>query len=609
MSDRISRLRTVAPALALSALAGLAMVGPVYGQSAEDPCGRGLSEIDFGDSSTEIVQIRSFAAGSGLAANGEGPVAPSDLCLVKLIVGPGNPGPADAPSTSSGIGIEIWLPARKSWNERYVGLGQGGYAGGEAYKSLEQSALGDSWFGRNATSLLEQGYAISLSDDGHSYGGGRDGSFALNPDGSRNWPLIADWAYRALHVTAERAKTVIEAYYGEPPEYSYWNGGSTGGREGLMLAQRYPHDYDGIIVAYPAINWPRFVTGIMWGQVVMQNDLGAPIAEDKLIAVNEAAIAACDSTLTGQPDGFITDPAACRYDPLRDPDILCLDEGGKNRSAACLTRTEAAAVNKIWYGPRIDGEMVPPDDDNGWSISLADGQLWYGYNRGSLLHNSPVSYDTGPAGLTPFTIGSDWLAIVMGDPAFTTPAFSNESGAGEDRWKEIGYTGNLSFASIMSKSLELFSSINGTDNPDLREFKAAGGKIIHWHGLADNQIPAAGSVHYYERVVEMMGGLDRTRDFYRFYLAPGMGHGVTGGPGVEPPVPGGIADNPIAPNNAMLPLLVDWVENGREPEEIVAVSDDSDNPHLTRPWCMYPDKLTFDGDDISDFGSYRCVAR
>jgi feruloyl esterase len=252
--------------------------------------------------------------------------------------------------------------------------------------------------------------------------------------------------------------------------------------------------------------------------------------------------------------------------------------------------------------------MIDPAVDNGWHApALSPGQLWYGYARGALLHNNTFTFGVGPAGDTPFVIGSDWIALTLRDPSYATRDFSNETGQGQDQWRKIDYTGPRSFASVLSKSQQTFRDLNPTDNPDLEAFRAAGGKIIHWHGLADNQIPAGGSVRYYESVVRRMGGYAATQGFYRFYLVPGMGHGLAADPSVRPPVPGGDTRPPFGANNGLLPLLRDWVENGKAPDSIEAVSPASQPPVRSRPWCLYPKRLKFLGGNSERAASFTCA--
>ncbi|MFS3135592.1 tannase/feruloyl esterase family alpha/beta hydrolase [Gluconacetobacter sacchari] len=510
-----------------------------------------------------------------------------DMCLLKITIGPGaNNGPNE-PSTSRGIGLEVWVPSPADWNQRYLGVGEGGYAGLPDVQDTNALSV----IGQSALRAGEDGFLTVNSDDGHSAGGGSDGSFAFRPNGKLNWPLLEDWAYRSLHMMVLAAHDIARNFYGREPKFSYWSGGSTGGREGLMLAQRYPHDYNGIISAYPAINWPSFVPSIMWPQVVMNRDLGHPISPGKLELVTQRAIAACDTFIAGRHDGYISDLASCHYDPVGDTGLLCPES--KGGSDSCLTKGEAVAVDKIWYGPTIDGKAISPGSDNGFEPSLSLGHLWYGYNRGVVLYNSPLTYGVGPAGVTPFTIGAHWLAIAAGDPALADRSLKSGSVLARDGWKTLGYSGDKSFSSVFIRSLQQFGSMNGTDSVDLREFYKASGKIIHWHGLADNQIPVGGSVNYYERVADAFGGFDNIQGWYRFFLAPGLGHGRTGAAGLHPPVPGGNANDGFGINYAILPALERWTEAGVAPAVIhVSRKDDAEGERF---WCPYPAHLTVGG--------------
>ncbi len=573
-------------------------------------CDDGLTSLDFGDAQSKVVSARMIAAGAPVSAVQLTPAAtaaaPVDMCLVKIIVGPGNPGSADDPATSAGIGIEVLLPAKSAWNHRYIGMGNLVYAGGAAHQDPKKVSTVTS-FGMGQ---VAQGYVISSSDDGHA--GPADFSpyysdWIMKADGKPNTALLEDWAARAPHETAVKTKALIKAYYGKGPEYSYWNGTSTGGREGLMLAQRYPRDFNGIISAVPAINWPSFAPSSVWPQVVMHQDLGGPIPAEKLIAANNASIRACDSDLTGQHDGYISDLSSCRFDPTRDTALLCTSSGGTNSTSACLSLAEARVLDKIWYGPRTDGDAVDPAVDNGWNFPrLSKGQIWYGYNRGTLLHDNPFAFGTGVAGADAFTVGADWMALTMGNPAFGSPAFTNKLGKGEDLWRTLDYAGDQSFAAVIAKSQLRFADLNATDNPDLSEFKKAGGKIIHWHGMADTQIPAGGSVHYYESVLERMGGLPAVQEFYRFYLVPGMGHGLPSDPTVRAPVPGGDTSPLFGANSGLLPILREWVENARAPNDIAAESSPSMGAVRKRLWCAYPRKLRYLGGDPDIAASFAC---
>ena len=321
------------------------------------------------DANTAVLLVKAFKQGDPILLSGSAtaqtPTAANDLCLVKLNVGPGNPGPADAPSTSPGIGIEIWLPSAANWNSRLHVLGGGGWAGGPQGSTAEIAG-----FPSAAAAAGTEGAVSASTDAGHpdTTGGG---SFAMNPDGSINTTLWEDFASRGIHEMAVKSKALATAYYGRAPQYAYWEGGSTGGRQGLKLAQDHPDDFDGIVANFPAINWTRFITAELYPQVVFQRDLaGVPLTQAQQDLVSNAAINACD-VVGGQHLGFILDPAACRYDPTNDPGVICTANGGTNATADCVTPVQATAVNKIWYGMTADGSAPSPATDNGWA-SFAD---------------------------------------------------------------------------------------------------------------------------------------------------------------------------------------------------------------------------------------------
>ena len=264
-------------------------------------CDDGLKSLDLG-SGASVTLVKAFKNGDALslaspAAAGSITVR-ADVCLVKVLVGPGSPGPAGAPSTSAGIGIEVLLPAPATWNERYQAFGGGGLAGGPDITSL--SAIGLTSLHPEAVSAAMDGFVVSITDAGHSVDQSQ-GLFAVNPDGSFNETLFRDFAERAAHEMALKTKALARAFYGKEAKFSYWIGCSTGGRQGLMEVQRHPEDFDGVLAGAPAINLDK-VPGL-WPPIVMQQDLGSPIADAKLDAANAASIAACDTALTGLSDG------------------------------------------------------------------------------------------------------------------------------------------------------------------------------------------------------------------------------------------------------------------------------------------------------------------
>src|SRR5690349_6010826 len=213
---------------------------------------------------------------------------------------PANPGicrvTAITTHPPAGDKVKIWIGIPTSnWNGRFVGIGGGGFSGGSAAGINPPLALG---------------YASGSTDTGHE---GGSGSFALDANGRLNWQLIRDNAHAGIHEMTVTGKALTQAMYGAAPRYSYFNGCSTGGRQGLMEAQRYPEDYNGIVSGAPAINWTRFIPQELWGAILM-NSTGNPVPACKLAAATAAAIAACDS-IDGVKDGVIEDPQRCAYDP------------------------------------------------------------------------------------------------------------------------------------------------------------------------------------------------------------------------------------------------------------------------------------------------------
>jgi feruloyl esterase len=335
----------------------------------------------------------------------------------------------------------------------------------------------------------------------------------------------------------------------------------------------------------------------------MQQELGGPIARAKLAAVTAAANAACSIALTGQPDGYISDPSACRYDPTTDTSLLCVSAGGTDATSSCLTMDEASAVNKIWYGPTADGTVRPPATDNGQSPvgALGPNQLWFGLGRGTLLAGH--IYWDGLAGQIPSTIATDSVALALGNAAFAQPNFVNATGNGQNQWRTIGYTGSTSFAEVFAASQQRLGDLSSTSNPDITAFRNRGGKLLMWHGTADSLIFPQGSINYYEAVAASAGGYAEAQKFARFYLAPGIDHCMLAGVSrTNPPAPGGRVDNP---NAALIEVLQGWVENGEAPDQIAATSAAGVTPVRKRPWCLYPKKLKYVGGDLNT-GNFTC---
>jgi hypothetical protein len=311
-----------------------------------------------------------------------------------------------------------------------------------------------------------------------------------------------------------------------------------------MEAQRYPQDYNGILSGAPAINWNRFHPQQLWGPVLM-NAMMNPVPECKLSAAAAAAIAACDAN-DGVKDGVLEDPKRCNYDPKP---LVGVTAG----TCGSFTEADVQVIRRLWDGPRRE--------DGGF--------LWYGLPRGADMNALWTSRGAPPRPQI-FGIAQDWFRYFLTqDPKFDantiTPA------AYERFWDQ---------------SVEQFGLVFGTDNPDLTDFRNSGGKAIVWHGWADQLITAHGTIDYYERVIKQMGGAEKTSEFLRLFMAPGVAH-CGGGQG---PAPSG-----------QLEALLAWVEEGRAPATLTAVRRDQSGAIIrSRPLCQYPLVAKYRGSGSTD---------
>jgi feruloyl esterase len=310
----------------------------------------------------------------------------------------------------------------------------------------------------------------------------------------------------------------------------------------------------------------------------------------------------------GQHLGFVLDPSQCRYDPTRNATVLCAGVtgnggvAGTSTSASCVSLAEAQAMNKIWYGQTADGTNPDPAVDNASSPMLASSnQLWWGLTRGANVALLAGSMNGVAA---PFTIASDMVALELQDPTIATPSFTNATANGVNRWMALKYA-DMAFAYSEGVALQpSFGNIN-TDNPDLTMARDRGAKILSYHGLADQLITSMGSVNYYTRLSNVMGGNVATNKFNRLFLIPGMGH--CAGVGTVSGSAGPTADTnsvPLPAANQLFNALEDWVENGNAPDTLVLSSA---NSSVTMPVCPYPKKASYGGTgSITAAASYTC---
>ncbi|MFI6279808.1 tannase/feruloyl esterase family alpha/beta hydrolase [Streptomyces sp. NPDC050988] len=435
------------------------------------------------------------------------------ICQVRLLV-------------PESVNIAVSLPV-DGWNGRFQGVGGGGYAGVLTPPDAAAKA----------------GYAAASTDTGHA-GSPASGAWAWSPTGMKQ-DLITDFAHRSIHEATVKGKAVTEAYYGRAAAYSYWNGCSTGGRQGLMEAQRYPGDYDGILSAAPAINWDRFIPAELWPQIVMRESSHV-VAPCTFEAVDKAVVAACDGE-DGVTDGIV-DPRTCRFDPSK---LI----GEETACGTAITAEDAAVVKKIWQGPRRqDGSF-----------------LWYGPTPGTTFTGLAGSTPAGePA---PFPITADWFRWWLAKDA-------------DFDWRTVT---TATFADYFDQSRAEYHDVLGTDDPDLGAFRSGGGKLILWHGWADQLIFPQGTVDYFQRLTAEMGGPHRTERFARLFMAPGVAH-CAGGPGAAPIDP--------------LAALVTWVEDGHAPKTLPGR-----NGVITRPLCRWPAVARYRGHgSTDDAANFRCAA-
>ncbi|GCB51987.1 tannase/feruloyl esterase family alpha/beta hydrolase [Streptomyces sp. NL15-2K] len=437
--------------------------------------------------------------------------------------------------------VRTWLPV-SGWNGRFQGLGGAAYLAGD-----NGVALG---------TAVKNGYAAVSTDAG--VGDALDTSWALTSEGQVNTALLKNFASRSQHEAAVVGKEVVDGFYGKGPAYSYFTGCSTGGRQGYMEAQRYPDDYDGILADAPAVNWDEFEVATLWPQVVMNNEKIFP-SKCEFDAFTSAAVKACDS-LDGVKDGLVNDPSRCDFDPRRLIGTKVVCEGKE----LTITAADATVVRKIWDGPR----------------TTSGKKLWSGVPIGadiSALAGVNGSDADGNVAGAPFKVPADWVKLwVAKDPSLDL--------------SKITYS---RFTQLFKQSQAEYDKVIGTDDPDLSGFRKSGGKLLSWHGLADQYIPTRGTVKYREQVEREMGGTKPVDDFYRLFLAPGTNHcGLNGGDGS--------ADG--------LAALTAWVEQGKAPETLPATLTNDSQQSVTRDLCSYPQVSRYNGHgDPAVASSFRCV--
>jgi feruloyl esterase len=408
------------------------------------------------------------------------------------------------------IGIEMRLPT-KAWNGKFMEYGCGGACGLIYNPQLREP--------------LSRGYATIASDMGHS------GQTNLYTYASMS--AIIDFTYRATHVVALVGKEATDMFYGKPPKKSYYMGCSTGGVQGVIEAQRFPNDFNAILVSAPAYSsGPSYLA---WGAHANLDKNGNGIMDpDKLPMVRKAVLDACDA-LDGLKDGLLMDPTQCKWDPGA---IEC--KAGVN-TKQCLTHDEVEVVRKIYAGPMN--------------------------SKGELL-----SY--GPAGMQ------------RGSEYGWSPSFIAPKGQKATRLEDVASSFGRGFYPTVAANAfheydydtdpqrgDILSWLRYGMNPDLRRFRDAGGKMILYHGWDDNEVAPGSSVDYYQTTSMTMGGYEATQKFFRLFMLPGVGHCRRG--------PGGDAGD-------FLTALENWDDKGQAPDEMIMFHLKKEQNYLGLPRPIYP---------------------
>lgn len=561
-------------------------------------CDESLKTAFKPDADTQVLFVKAFKQGEALSLAATPPAdavkAAADVCLVKLLVGPGNPGPVGAPSTTAGIGLEVWLPALAKWDGRIRAEAPGAFMGNPDITS--PTGVGMPGLGVFAA---ENGTVTVVTDGGNT--SGFFGTYLTLPDGTPNtlgWKQIS---YQAVHEMSLKTKALAMAYYARPADKSYIYGCSSGGRAVYQSAQMFPGDYNGIVADAVSLDQTQYFPALMWPQLVMQRDLadkGLPLlSKAKRDLVSTAALQACDAAVNGTHDGYLSNYEQCKYDPTKDAGVLCTSDGGTNTTTACVTKTEAQVFNKIWYGVTADGSVPDPAVDNGVNTFRAPNQLWWGRKRGTGLDPVADSSSNVPS-LGILNIVVDQIAWNLQDLSYTRSTYVNASGTGQDRWMGMSY-GQFAQAFYQGKALNdtVFANID-SNNPDLAKFRDSGAKMISMVGISDPFVSLEAMLNYYARSSALVGGNAKAQEFHRLFTVPGRGHcggaGSIGAAGGNPPQ---------VTADQMYFKLIDWVEKKQAPSSITATSVDGTK---SRPLCMYPTQVKYLGGDVNAASSYTC---
>ena len=460
------------------------------------------------------------------------------------------------PTADSSIKVRVWMPTT-NYNGRYLGTGNGGYAGGFFFSELADG--------------INRGFATANTDMGATLAAG------VNADAMVGHPeKWKDFGWRATHLMTTFAQALINAFYGNPAAKSYFAGCSTGGQQALMEAQRFPNDYDGILAGAPAFNRTHLHTILIAQYRATHKTPASYIPATKFDIVNNAVLAQCRKQDGGAPnDPFLTDPRDCKFDPAS---LQCPVGDGPN----CLNPDQVAAM-KVYYAGSTNlsnGAIIAPGNARGSETSNL-AALGFAFNESS----TEPTFDS----LFKWVFGLTW------------------------QWQ------TFDFNKDMAKVDQVLAADLNANSTDLRPFVVKGSKLILYHGFADPLIPAQTSINYYDALMQTMTGgrsmqsLAQTQQFARLFMAPGMWH-CKDGPG--PNAFGGPIQQQAPsydPKYDLLSALTQWVERGIAPQSVIATKYAGDAAQSTiamqRPLCPYPQFPRYTGTGSSTAAqNFKCVA-
>jgi len=425
------------------------------------------------------------------------------------------------PSADSDIKIEVWLP-QSGWNGKFQAVGNGGWAG-----SIPYPAIG---------TAVAAGYAAAGTDTGHT---GNNADFALgHPE------KVIDLAYRSIHEMTVQLKVILTEHYGNPAKYSYYNGCSQGGRQGLAEAQRYPADFDGIIAGASAVDQMRMHGARTALNLLLNKNPDSVIPAAKYPMINKAVLNACDA-VDGVKDDVIEDPLKCKFDYAS---LLC--KAGESEN--CLTKGQVESAK----------QMTSPLKDAKTGKTLFSGYLVPGSELGWATLGGPAPLGLSISGLQ-------------------NVAFSNRS------WDYH----TMDIAADIDRAVKSDNGATATNNPNLQPFFDRGGKLLMYHGWSDPQVTPMNSVLYYNDVLKTVGKRSAGKSIALF-MVPGMNH-CSGGPGTD--------------TFDKVKVMEEWVEKGTAPKRIDASHRTSGVVDRTRPLCPYPQVAKYNGSgNTNDAANFSC---